>query len=93
MEDSRFEERIPKVVLIRYYETSEPNGKPLGLFHFALTSNVSRSGVAFRSLKPIVANRTLRLVNEALWGFPREGVVKWCTKTSPGVYKVGVALT
>lgn len=83
---------MPRVVLLRYYGASEAVGRPVTPLNLAITANVSKSGVSFRSLKPLGEAVRLKLVNESLWKSPREGVVRWCTQTAPGIYKVGVAL-
>ncbi len=80
------------MALIRYYDISEASGKPMTYLNLAITSNVSESGVSFRSLKPMGGVARLKLVNDTLWQAPKEGMVRWCTETAPGIYKVGVSI-
>jgi len=89
--ERRAEERLPRVALIRYFESAPDGGRGISFLNLAITSNVSPSGVSFRSLKPMGESATIKLVNDTLWKAPREGVVRWCTETAPGIYKVGVA--
>ncbi len=90
--ERRGEERAQAIELLRYYDYVEVRGKTVPTLNFALTTDVSTSGVSFRSLKPVDNDLRLMLVNYDLWENPREGVVKWCSECSPGIYRVGVSL-
>lgn len=92
MTERRAEEREPAVVLLRYYDSSLIEGQLVTFLNYAITVDVSESGISFRSYKSFGAERPLRLVSYDLWDTPREGVVRWCSEASPGVYTVGVAL-
>jgi hypothetical protein len=89
--ERRSERRSPGIGLIRYTGT-ESDSRAEHLTNFAISVNISKSGVSFLSLKPVERKISIRLASDRLWDSPREGVVRWCSKVAPGSYRVGVSL-
>jgi hypothetical protein len=88
----RSEERTPRVGLVRYSGAEVTDGTAGCLANFAISVNVSGSGVSFLSLKPVERMTPIRLSSDWLWDHPREGVVMWCSEVASGSYRVGVSL-
>jgi hypothetical protein len=88
----RSEERTTRVGLVRYSIAEVTGGTTGCLPNFAISVNVSSSGVSFLSLKPVERMTSIRLSSDRLWDYPREGVVRWCSEVAPGSYRVGVLL-
>ncbi len=89
--ERRSETRTPGIGLIRYRD-AESDSRAEHLTNFAISVNISDSGVSFLSLKPVEQKMCLRLSSDRLWDSPREGVVQWCAEVAPGSYRVGVSL-
>ena len=78
----RAEERKLKNTPIRFSDS----------FVMGITCDVSDSGLSFRAHQPIENKMVVKLSCDFLWNAPREGIVRWCSKIYPGIYKVGIAL-
>jgi hypothetical protein len=92
VKDRRAEEREIKNILIRFSDTFVLGQQPSPPMHDGFTFDVSDSGLSFRAYQPIEHMMAIRLSCDFLWDAPREGIVKWCSKIYPGIYKVGIAL-
>jgi hypothetical protein len=90
--NTRKEERTVKAVPIRYSDTFLKGEEAYPPLHEGVTFDVSRSGLSFRTYRPVEHMMAIRLQSDFLWRGHREGVVRWCSKIYPGIYKVGVAL-
>ncbi len=90
--ERRSERRTPGIGLIRYTDAGAES-RAEHLTNFAISVNISDSGVSFLSLKPVEQKLCIRLASDRLWDSPREGVVQWCSEVAPGSYRVGVLLS
>ncbi len=90
--ERRIEERECESFLVRYSGSADPKDESTVFVKFAATFNVSDSGLCFRSPMQFKRAHRLSFMSDQLWEDEREGVVRWCTKIYPGIYKVGVDL-
>jgi hypothetical protein len=90
--DTRKEERTVRAVPIRYSDTFLEGEEPFPPIHDGVTFDVSASGLSFRTYRPVEHMMVIRLTSDFLWKETREGVVRWCSKIYPGIYKVGISL-
>lgn len=90
--ERRSERRTPGIGLIRYMD-AETDSRSEHRTNFAISVNISDSGVSFLSLKPVEKKKSIKLSSDRLWNSPREGVVQWCSEVAPGSYRIGVLLT
>jgi hypothetical protein len=90
--DRRREKRHQKIVLVRYSDERQAEAKQSGFFKFAITTNISDSGLAFRSLQPFDVGTPLTFLSDDMWESSRKGDIRWCSEAVPGVYICGVAL-
>jgi hypothetical protein len=90
--DRRKEKRHQKIVLVRYSDERRNEGNSGAFFKFAITTNISENGLAFRSLQPFEKGAALTLLSDDVWESSRKGEVRWCSEAVPGVFICGVAL-
>lgn len=55
-----------------------------------VTINVSDSGVGIYTEKPLDKNSTFMIRSSKLRALGRHGIVKWCRKLAPGLYRAGM---
>ncbi|MDA8388769.1 MAG: hypothetical protein M0Z58_08940 [Nitrospiraceae bacterium] len=57
-----------------------------------VTFNISDSGVGVYTEKSLDRGAAFMIYSGKLWALPRRGIVKWCRKLAPGLYRAGIEM-
>lgn len=87
--ERRREQRDVFTVTVEYSYADNADGRPLNQWAKGLTTNISSKGLGFYTYIPLAAGQSLN-ISGRLFRATVPATVRWCSKVSDHIYKIGL---